>query len=58
MLNQDTESLYKLIAENKRDRQSQQVKKEANQTITHIFYRGNLVVQNPYIFYCIFIKES
>ena len=27
MLKQDTESFYKLIAENKHDRQSQQVKK-------------------------------
>ena len=44
--------------ENKHDRQSQQVKKEENQTTTHIFSRGKLASQNPSIFYCIFTKES
>ena len=34
VLNLDTESFYKSIAENKHDRQSQQVKKEENQTTT------------------------
>ena len=34
MLKIDIESFYKLIVENKHDRQSQQVKKEANQTTT------------------------
>ena len=58
MLKQDTESFYKLIAENKHDRQSQQVKKEANQTTTQIFSRGKLTAQNPSHFYCIFTKES
>ena len=58
MLKQDTESFYKLIAENKHDRQLQQVKKEANQTTTHIFSQGKLAAQNPSIFYYIFTKES
>ena len=33
--------------ENKHDRQSQQVKKEENQTITQIFSRGKIAAQNP-----------
>ena len=36
-LNQDTKSFYKLIAENKHDHQSQQLKKEENQSTTQIF---------------------
>ena len=58
MLKQDTESFYKLIAENKHDRQSQQVQKEENQTKTQIFSWGKLTAQNPSILYCIFTKES
>ena len=58
MLKQHIESFYKLIAENKHNFQSQQVKKEANQTTTHIFSWGKIASQNPSIFYCIFTKES
>ena len=58
ILKQDIESFYKSIAENKHDRQSQQVNKEANQTTTQIFSQGKLAAQNPSIFYFIFIKES
>ena len=37
VLKKDTESFYKSIVENKYDHQSQQVKKEENQTTTQIF---------------------
>ena len=58
VLKLDIESFYKFIAENKHGRQSKQVKKESNQTTTHIFFRGKLATQNPSIFYCIFTMES
>ena len=58
ILKQDIESFYKLISENKHDRQSQKVNKESNQSTTKIFSRGNISSQNPSIFYCIFTKES
>ena len=58
VLKLDTKSFYKSIAENKDYRQSQQVKKEENQTTTQIFSRGKLTAQNPSIFYCIFTMES
>lgn len=58
VLKLDTESFYKLIAENKHDHQSQQVKKESNQTTTQIIYRGKLAAQNLSIFYCIFTMET
>ena len=47
VLKLDIESFYKSIVENKHDRQSQQVKKEANQTTTWIFSRGKLDAQTP-----------
>lgn len=58
ILNQDSESFYKLIVENKNDHQSWQVKEESNQTITQIFSTGKVTDQNHSIFYCIFTKES
>ena len=58
VLKLDIESFYKSIAENKHNRQSQQVQKETNQTTTHIISQGNLTAQNPSIIYCIFHKES
>ena len=57
MLNQNTKSFYNKFAENKHDHQSQQVKKESNQTTTQIISQGKLASQNPSIFYFIFTME-
>ena len=58
VLNLNIESFYKSITENKHNCQSQQEKKESNQTTTQIISRGKLTAQNPSIICCIFHRES